>query len=685
MNRHTSSSIPNSSENRALDVRVLGCSVILVVATLIIYSNCFQGQFVLDDRGQSILKNRTIQNLSNLGMVLIPPGDATVTSRPLLNLTLAINYHFEKTDSTIGYHAVNVLIHVINGLLLFGLIRQTLLGPRLVEKYGTHATALAFACALLWVAHPLCTSCVTYIVQRAESLMTMFLLGTLYCSYCADRSVAYRNSWSIAAWFVCLLGMASKEVMFVAPFLVPIYDWVFGRDRFKQLWERRAGFYIGLAVTWCMLGWTMNLGTRQSISFNFFGQHPLIDVTSWEYATTQAPIVLHYLRLAIWPHPLVFDYDWSIVQSPSEWVVPAIVLIALGIASVVALYRRMPMGFTASLFFLMLGPSSSFLVIYKEVAAEHRMYLPLAAVIVTLVIGIWTVAQAWLQRINLPRTLVVLLAWTPVMLVACVLGWLTHERNSLFHDRLELWEQTAANAPRGARPHHNAGMLYGIRADQLRSMADKLDRQSKIDEAQALLTTADQYDEKMFEYLNRAIEIKPTYPEAHMNLGRELQQRSQLDQAEKHYRQAIDLFGDRPGRFQVTLKLANLRIYQGQYQDAKQLLQGLIDANSSFRVAWQRLAEMCALAPDEQVRDGDRAAEMAQPLLKQGKTPRDVEIYAAALAAQGSFTEATEVAGKILEYYEQEGHSPRAAIMRKRLAAYKRHRPLYWKTGDAAN
>ena len=110
---------------------------LLIVVTLVIYSNCYQGQFVLDDRGQSILKNPTFQSLRNLGKILLPPSDATVTSRPLLNLTLAINYRFEGKESTVGFHAVNVAIHIVNCLLLFGLVRQTLRGPRLSDRFWT--------------------------------------------------------------------------------------------------------------------------------------------------------------------------------------------------------------------------------------------------------------------------------------------------------------------------------------------------------------------------------------------------------------------------------------------------------------------------------------------------------------------------------------------------------------------
>lgn len=702
-----------------MDRHVKFLSATLVLVTLAVYSNCYQGQFVLDDRGPSILKNPTIRNLGNLLTILHPPSDATVTSRPLLNLTLAVNYHLEGTRSTVGYHAINVAIHVANSLLLFGLVRQTLLGPRLAERFGLTATQLAFACALLWVVHPLCTSCVTYIVQRAESLMTMCLLATLYCSMRANRGSERSDSWTTAALVTCGLGMTSKEVMFVAPFIVPLYDWVFDRESFGQLWQRRKGLYMGLAATWLVLFWAMSTGTRRSIDFNFSGKHPMIDVTSWDYAKTQAPILLHYLRLAFWPRPLVFDYDWPIVQSNAEWLPHAVVLVGLSLASLWALSRRRPIGFLGCFFFLMLGPSSSFLVVYKEVAAEHRMYLPLAMVVVTLVIGGWQCSDSFLRRMDIPSRLATIAGWVPVVLVAILLSWLTYQRNPVFHDRFTLWQETVAHAPGGARPQNNLGMLYGIRADESQRRAQQLEQEGQIEESLARSKEAAKYTRKMIEFLRKAIEIKPEYPNAHYNLGRELHALGKLDDAETSYRNAIEFYRGRDPRphdrlgllfvergkldaaieqfhqatemaphfYDAQLHYGNVLIQQGKYELAKKKLQRSVQFNKRFWDGWQRLAELCALAPDEKVRDGASAAKVAQRLVRDTprKSLRDIETLAAALAEQRSFAEAADRAASLVEQYRQNGNGARAEIMRKRQRSYQTGRPLYWVDGEQGN
>jgi hypothetical protein len=109
---------------------------------------------------------------------------------------------------------------MLAGLVLFGVVRRTLLTVRLRDRFGSAAAPLAFAVAAIWLAHPLQTSSVTFIAQRAESLMGLFYLLTIYCSIRAAASDFDHRNWIAAAIAACALGMASKEVMATAPVLV---------------------------------------------------------------------------------------------------------------------------------------------------------------------------------------------------------------------------------------------------------------------------------------------------------------------------------------------------------------------------------------------------------------------------------------------------------------------------------
>jgi hypothetical protein len=154
--------------------------VAIVAAAIVAYHNSFSGPFVLDDH-PVIEGNRTIRVLWPLWVPLSPPqaDGSTAAGRPLMNLTLAMNYALGGTNVR-GYHAVNLLIHILAGLTLFGVVRRTfLLAAR--PEYGGDAVLPAFCVALLWSLHPLNTAAVTYLSQRAEALVGLAYLLTLYC------------------------------------------------------------------------------------------------------------------------------------------------------------------------------------------------------------------------------------------------------------------------------------------------------------------------------------------------------------------------------------------------------------------------------------------------------------------------------------------------------------------------
>ena len=155
-------------------------AALIAAITAAVFINGLHGVFVFDDVC-AILRNSSIRHLWPIGRVLFPPGDATTAcGRPLLNLCFALNYYF-CGENPWGYHVVNVSIHVLAALLLFGVLRRSFCLPALRKHFGRAATWLALAITLLWAVHPLQTESVTYIAQRAESGIGMLYLLVLYC------------------------------------------------------------------------------------------------------------------------------------------------------------------------------------------------------------------------------------------------------------------------------------------------------------------------------------------------------------------------------------------------------------------------------------------------------------------------------------------------------------------------
>src|SRR5580700_10360835 len=208
----------------------LACAMI-VLAALAVYYNSFSVPLIFDD-ALSIINNPTIHKLES---AFSPPPNECVGGRPILNFTFALNYALAGLNVW-GYHAFNLLIHALAGLTLFGLLRRTLSRPPLNGRFGVAALPLALAVAVIWTVHPLQTEAVTYVSQRAESLMGLFYLLTLYGFI---RSVESHTParWQVFSFLACLLGTMSKEIIVTAPVMVLLYDYTFVAGSFHEAWR----------------------------------------------------------------------------------------------------------------------------------------------------------------------------------------------------------------------------------------------------------------------------------------------------------------------------------------------------------------------------------------------------------------------------------------------------------------
>src|SRR5579872_897295 len=306
--------------------------LVIALAAVAAYANTLDVPFLFDDM-PSIIQNPTIRSLSNIGQVLSPPNRGqTVGGRPILNLSFALNYAVSG-ERLWSWHALNIAIHVLAGLCLFGISRRTLELSGAGEQQPRHVTLQALAIALLWTVHPLVTESVTYIVQRSESLAGLCLLLTLYCSIRAARSTAatwHGKFWQIAALAACLVGMATKEVMVAAPLLVVLYDWAFlpatPAGTLTETLQARRWFYAALASTWVLLG-TLLVGSTSRGGSAGFGQ----GVGSWDYLRTQFGFIALYLKLCFWPDPLVLDYGDQIASLSAAFLPQAALVVSLAV------------------------------------------------------------------------------------------------------------------------------------------------------------------------------------------------------------------------------------------------------------------------------------------------------------------------------------------------------------------
>jgi tetratricopeptide (TPR) repeat protein len=503
----------------------------IVAAGCAVYANALNGSFVYLDLS-AIADNPTIRHLWPIWGALRPPpdGSLTVGGRPLLNLSLAGNYAISGLQPW-SYHAVNILIHLSAGLALFGIVRRTLARRAVPGDAGVGA---AFLAALAWTVHPLQTESVTYIVQRAESLMGLCYLLTLYGFIrSAEPEAPGRRGWAVLSFLACLLGMGAKEVMVSVPVIVLLYDRTFVCSSFRAAFERRRIYYLALAATWLPLAWFVHSTGGNRGGTSGFG----LPISWWSYLLTQFPAVVHYLRLSLWPHPLVFYYEVRWV--PFGAAAPdAAVVVLLAAATVVGLWRRSAWGFLGAWFFAILAPTS-LVPGMSQTLAEHRMYLPLAAVCAGLAAPVWSLARtAGPGRLAYALAL---LAWS------AGLGALTIRRNGIYRSELALWSDTVAKVAVNPNSQNNLGIALvaaGRPAEAMehfeRALALNPDYAEAHDNLALALAGAGRYAEAIGHY-QRALQLKPDYPDACANLGVALATSGRLPEAIAQFERALQL------------------------------------------------------------------------------------------------------------------------------------------------
>ena len=550
--------------------KVWAAAGLLVVAVTAAYGNSFHGPFIFDDNC-AIAENPSIRHLWSWQVLTPPPETFTPLGRPALNISLAINYALGGLNVE-GYHAVNLAIHILAALALLGLVRRTLLLPTLAARFGSASTGLALAVALLWAIHPLQTESVTYIVQRAEALVGLFYLLMFYCfvrgatsargfdlAHPALSMVEGRGKvWYAAAVGACALGMASKEVMVSAPLVALLYDRVFISGSFKESLRRRWRWYLALAATWALLGLLVyqSLGRGGSAGFG-------LGMTAWEYARTQFGCIIHYLRLAFWPSPLVQDYGIGTVSEAADIVPYAIGVGLLLAATAVALGRHPKWGFLGVWFFAILAPTSSIVPLVGQTEAEHRMYLPLAAVVALVVLAAYAALEGPGRRsakkdAAAPRgfsPLAGAVAVALVLAVAAALGWGTYQRNEVYQSALAISDDTVAKCPLNYRAYNNRGLAYDGKG---------------------------QYDAAIKDY-DKALSLKPDSARTYYNRGVAYRNKGQNDAAIKDYDKALSL---KPDDADTYNNRGNAYYGKGQYDAGIKDFDKALSLKSDFEAAY---------------------------------------------------------------------------------------------------
>ena len=540
----------------------------IVLAGLLAYSSAFPGAFVFDD-APNISRNAQLDR--PLDYLPGRPGYAAQPNRALTFATFALDRAVAGNDPTF-HRAVNVAIHIVSALLVLALALAAFRAPRLRRSaLAPSAWAVGMSAGLLFVAHPIQTQAVSYIVQRLASLATLlYLLSALLYVRWRNEGEAGRNAraarWSYAGAFVAaVLAMRSKEIAFTLPLALLLLESVL----FEGPWKRRLAWLVPFAVVATLIPATLLTGSAPASALlgdPADATRVQTAMSRGDYLLTQSTVMARYLGLIVLPAGQTIDHDVPVRHALADPAVLGSAALLLALAALAAWLLRAasprrprPLDPAARLaavgiawFLLALSVESSLIPIV-DVMYEHRVYLPFAGLSITLA----TLLALCARRLAPGRAAAVTAA--AGVLLAAVLGAVTWRRNEVWSSEVALWTDAVAKSPAKARPRHNLGVA--------------LDRLGRRAEAMPLLQDA--------------VRLDPKYALGHESLGIVLGNAGRPAEAEAHFRRAIELD---PGLAEPWFDLGTLRFDAGRYAEAAPYFEKAIATRPAYPDAYANLA-----------------------------------------------------------------------------------------------
>ncbi len=508
----------------------------LIALALVAYANSFHAAFVFDDL-DGITSNPLVWDLSNY--VPFGRGYRADPNRYLGNLSFALNHRLGGLEP-FGFHVVNLCIHVANAGLVALLVRVSFRTPVLApSRLASFAGPIAWLAAALFVAHPIQTQAVTYIVQRFASLATTFYLSAVvgYLAWrCRREAGAARGLRGLLAYALVLLAavaaMRTKQIAFTLPFAILVAE----RLLFGPLERRRAIALVPLFATAALipLGLLDLEKPLSAVLSDADGATRIQTSTSrLEYLVTQAPVVATYLRLLVFPVGQNADWDFPTYRSVLDPAVAGslILLSAIAAIAVILILRSRRRGGAATLdpaarlialgivwFFLTLAVESSVIPIV-DVMFEHRVYLPSAGFFIAVATAMVWAGQGLLRG----RTRGIAAAAAGILVL--VLAGASAARNEVWHDDVALWSDVVAKSPRSARARLNLGKAL-VEQGQVAAAIPHYLQGLEIAPANprirnnlgVALYKVGRVDDAIVQ-LEAAVALQPGYAEAHNNLG----------------------------------------------------------------------------------------------------------------------------------------------------------------------
>lgn len=526
---------------------------VLLMAVLSVYANALQNGFVFDDINH-IVKNTILREASNIPRILI------ASYRPIRDLSHVLDFAIWG-ENAFGFHLTNIIIHAVNTLLVFFLVR--------------HVIGLALPsvlAALIFAVHPLQTDAVTYISGRRDILFSLFYLSSFLC-YLRYRRGGKKRYFGLFLGFWAL-SLMSKEMAASLPIF--IFAWNFceswpggGSPYWRRLLlaarsalARDKWLYLAVALLVPAYAYYMVFikgGSTRVVAggFNYWGG------SFYTNMLTAFRVHAWYLKQLVFPTPIVQYYGaFDIATTLSDWrvIVSLVVVMAVFAAGLLLLDRDRRVSFAIFSYFVLLLPVSH-IIPHHELLADHYLYLPLMSF--GLLVGLVAHTAATRGRAKI--------VYGVVGAAVLTFAIMTVARNPIYKDNFTLWQENYREVPNSIRAAYSLAGLY-----------------------------ANSYPQKAIDLYKKCVELDPSYSPAYVSLAVILQSKEKAREAEQIIRRGLALPDSqvispanphpREFRSELTTALALARGNQGDNQDAERLLWEAISINPTNHQPYTLLA-----------------------------------------------------------------------------------------------
>lgn len=543
--------------------------LIICIIGFLIYSNTFNAPFVFDDDGNIVYNPaiRSLQSVYDTSTVRepIPPAvQQLLKTRVIGYLTFAANYKFHALN-VIGYHIVNLIIHISTALLVYMFVLYTFRTPFFINCNSTkddigikYSMLIPLFSALIFISHPIQTQAVTYIVQRFTSLATMFIMLSLVCyvrfrlypPLTVVRTVLYTTSITSA-----VVAMLTKEISFTLPIIIVFYELLF----FNEILKKRILYIIPFLLTMLIIPYNLMTASGAAIDSGTLNKaigamaEPTLTIP--DYVFTQLRVLVTYIRLLLFPTNQNLDYDYPIYHlffTHPVFLSFIFLFIFLVLATALLYYskeikseessRFRLISFGIFWFFIALLPESSILPL-ADVIFEHRVYFPSIGLIIAGITLVFTIEKRLRKKALTGRKVII-----PALVVTVLtLSVAAYVRNGVWQDGVRLYKDTVRKSPLKARSHSSLGIFYK--------------RQGRTAEAERELLIAIQLDpnlytphyslgllygeqgriEEAIRELSIAVRLGTNSSPAHNNLGVAYVLQNRFKEAVREFQLAVNL------------------------------------------------------------------------------------------------------------------------------------------------